>query len=167
MPAAGHDTQLTPIESAPRLLRIGEVAERTGASERALRYYEEIGLLAPAGHSPGGSRRYGEAEVARVMRIRELQSLLGMNLDEIRTVLAAEDRLDALRAAWHEHEDPESRRRILEKSTAISSTLRGEVAKKLERIEAFLAQLDERLARSDQLLEELDAASERPDRPGG
>src|SRR5271165_6759045 len=106
---------MSTLTTEGRLLRIGEMAERTGVSERTLRYYEELDLLVPAGHSPGGSRRYSELEVARVLRIRELQQLLGLNLDEIRTVLAAEDRLEALRAAWHEHQDPESRRRILTK----------------------------------------------------
>ena len=140
------------------MLRIGEMAERTGVSDRTLRYYEELGLLAPAGHSPGGSRRYSEHEVARVLRIRELQQLLGLNLDEIRNVLAAEDRLDALRAAWHEHDDPESRRRILTKGMEITTNLRDEVAGKLERIQSFLAELDERLARNRALKSELDAA---------
>ncbi|HMD46912.1 MAG TPA: MerR family transcriptional regulator [Acidimicrobiales bacterium] len=147
---------MSTLTTEGRLLRIGEMAERTGVSERTLRYYEEIGLLVPAGHSPGGSRRYGMAQVARVTRIRELQQLLGLNLEEIRTVLSAEDRLDALRAAWHEHEDLESRRRILAKGLEISTTLRQEVAAKLERIQAFLAQVDERLARNQQLTEELD-----------
>jgi DNA-binding transcriptional MerR regulator len=142
--------------SEPKLLRIGEMAERTGVSERTLRYYEELGLLEPAGHSPGGSRRYDEAQVARVLRIRELQQLLGLNLDEIRTVLSAEDRLDALRAAWQEHEDPSSRRRILTKGMEISTNLRDEVAGKLAQIQAFLAQVDERLARYQQLQAELD-----------
>ena len=140
------------------MLRIGEMAERTGVSDRTLRYYEELGLLAPAGHSPGGSRRYSEHEVARVLRIRELQQLLGLNLDEIRNVLAAEDRLDALRAAWQEHDDPGSRRRILTKGMEITTNLRDEVAGKLERIQSFLAELDERLARNRVLQAELDQA---------
>jgi DNA-binding transcriptional MerR regulator len=149
--------------SQTHLLRIGEMADRTGVSERALRYYEELGLLVPAGHSPGGSRRYSEAEVARVLRIRELQQLLGLNLDEIRTVLSSEDRLEALRTAWREHEDAASRRTILTKSMEITTNLRQEVAGKLDRIQGFLANLDERMARNAQLQGELDGAEERPD----
>jgi DNA-binding transcriptional MerR regulator len=142
--------------SETHMLRIGAMAERTAVSERTLRYYEELGLLVPAGHSPGGSRRYSELEVARVLRIRELQQLLGFNLDEIRTVLSAEDRLEALRAAWHEHQDPDSRRRILTKGLEINTDLREEVAGKLERIQAFLAEVDEQLARNLRLQAELD-----------
>ncbi|MFD4258419.1 MerR family transcriptional regulator [Streptomyces sp. NPDC058534] len=52
-------------------MRIGELARRTGVSERSLRYYEQQGLLA-AGRTPGGHRDYAEAAVDRVIRIQEL-----------------------------------------------------------------------------------------------
>jgi DNA-binding transcriptional MerR regulator len=52
-------------------MRIGELARRTGVSVRALRYYEEEGLL-PAERTPGGHREYPESAVARVRRIQEL-----------------------------------------------------------------------------------------------
>ncbi|MEV6638413.1 MerR family transcriptional regulator [Actinoplanes sp. NPDC051470] len=50
-------------------MRIGELAARTGASVRSLRYYEEQGLLS-AERDPAGRRRYAEAAVARVALIR-------------------------------------------------------------------------------------------------
>ncbi|CAL9440325.1 Mercuric resistance operon regulatory protein [Streptomyces sp. enrichment culture] len=52
-------------------MRIGELARRTGVSERSLRYYEKQGLLA-AERTPGGHREYPEAAVDRVVRIQEL-----------------------------------------------------------------------------------------------
>jgi DNA-binding transcriptional MerR regulator len=67
-------------------LRIGEAAARAAVSVRTLRYYEELGLLTPSAHSPGGARRYAEEDVARLARIRELKDLLGFDLDEVRTV---------------------------------------------------------------------------------
>ena len=82
-------------------LRIGEAAARAAVSVRTLRYYEELGLLTPSARSPGGARRYAEEDLARLARIRELKDLLGFNLDEVRTVLTAEDRLGDLRAAYH------------------------------------------------------------------
>ncbi|NGO72149.1 MerR family transcriptional regulator [Streptomyces boncukensis] len=54
-------------------MRIGELARRTGVTTRALRYYEEQGLLAPE-RSDSGQRRYAEAAVDRVRVIRELLS---------------------------------------------------------------------------------------------
>lgn len=52
-------------------MRIGELAQRTGASIRSVRYYEECGLLAPT-RSASGQRRYEEPDVARLTLIRQL-----------------------------------------------------------------------------------------------
>ncbi|WP_415949321.1 MerR family transcriptional regulator [Streptomyces sp. KLOTTS4A1] len=68
---------------------IGEVAHRTGVTERTLRYYEELGLLSPARDS-GGRRVYGPAEIDRLYRIRLLREL-GTPVAEL-----APDRTDLL-----------------------------------------------------------------------
>ena len=141
------------------LLRIGEAALRLGVSERALRYYEEIGLVVPAAHSPGGNRRYGEAELTRVRRIRELQDLMGLNLEEIRTVLTGEDRLEDLRARWQASDDAGERREVLEEVIELTAPLRDQVEAKRARLEGFLQELDEKLARYRSLL---DGLSELP-----
>jgi DNA-binding transcriptional MerR regulator len=52
-------------------MRVGELARRTGVSERSLRYYEQQGLLA-ADRTNGGHRDYPEAAVDRVVLIQEL-----------------------------------------------------------------------------------------------
>ncbi|MFJ3221142.1 MerR family transcriptional regulator [Kitasatospora sp. NPDC086801] len=52
-------------------MRIGELAGRTGVSERSLRYYEQQGLLA-ADRTAGGHRDYPERAVDRVVLIQEL-----------------------------------------------------------------------------------------------
>lgn len=52
-------------------MRIGELAERTGASPRSLRYYEEQGLLA-AERTSAGQRVYSDDSVKRVELIRLL-----------------------------------------------------------------------------------------------
>ncbi|MFG2000739.1 MerR family transcriptional regulator [Spirillospora sp. NPDC048911] len=52
-------------------MRIGELARRTGVSERSLRYYEQQGLLS-ADRTLGGHRDFPESAVDRVIRIQEL-----------------------------------------------------------------------------------------------
>jgi len=52
-------------------MRIGELARRTGVSERSLRYYEQQGLLT-ADRTDGGHRDYPDQAVDRVIRIQEL-----------------------------------------------------------------------------------------------
>ncbi|MFH9727822.1 MerR family transcriptional regulator [Streptomyces sp. NPDC017254] len=52
-------------------MRIGELARRSGVSDRSLRYYEAQGLLASE-RTPGGQREFGEWAVDRVIRIQAL-----------------------------------------------------------------------------------------------
>jgi len=135
------------------LLRIGEVAERLSVSERTLRYYEELGLVRPAAHSPGGSRRYSATELARVARIRELQALLGANLDEIGAFLAAEDHLEELRAEWRAGDGDKAA--LLAEAFRTVEALRAQVRARADRLAGFLGELDERAARYRSLAEEL------------
>ena len=126
--------------------RIGEVAEAAGVSTRTLRYYEELGLLSPAGHSPGGARRYSDGDLARVLRIRELQQLVGFNLDEIKTIVAAEARLDELRTEFKAGRSPEREREMVAEAIEINNRLREDMQAKVSRLETFLADLDARAA---------------------
>ena len=57
--------QLREADPTPRF-RIGEIAERTGLSMRSIRYYEESGLVTPAGRTEGGFRMYSETDVQRL-----------------------------------------------------------------------------------------------------
>ncbi|SEP50403.1 MerR family transcriptional regulator [Amycolatopsis saalfeldensis] len=66
-------------------MRIGEVAERAGVSVRALRYYEQQGLLA-ATRTNGGQRRYPEDAVTRVELIQQLYAA-GLSSPTIKDLL--------------------------------------------------------------------------------
>ena len=68
------------------VLSIGEVAERTGVSVSALRFYEAEGMVTPT-RSPGGQRRFARDVLRRVAFIRVAQRV-GLTLDEIRDALA-------------------------------------------------------------------------------
>jgi DNA-binding transcriptional MerR regulator len=130
-----------------RRLRIGEAAARSAVSVRTLRYYEELGLLTPSARSPGGARRYAEEDLTRLARIRELKDLLGFNLDEVRTVLTAEDRLGSLRAAYHAEDDQAAQRAIVAEALEINTRVQRAVQAKLERLAAFKGELEARAVR--------------------
>ncbi len=69
--------------------RIGQLARMAGVSERTLRHYDKIGLLAPAAvDALTGYRWYGVAELSRLERIRALQRL-GLPLRRIADLLDA------------------------------------------------------------------------------
>ncbi len=69
-------------------LRIGQIAKRSGASEKALRLYGERGLLPPCAHSPAGYRLYGPAALRRLMQIVVLKRS-GFSLAAIANLLNA------------------------------------------------------------------------------
>jgi len=64
-------------------LRISDVAERTGFSAATLRYYEQIGLVTPAGRTDAGYRVYDERALTRLGFIGRAKHL-GLALGEIR-----------------------------------------------------------------------------------
>ena len=66
------------------LIAIGELARRTGLASSALRYYERVGLLSPAGRA-GGRRHYGALSAERVALIQLYQDA-GFTLQEIRAL---------------------------------------------------------------------------------
>ena len=76
-------------------LKIGEVARRCGVSTRTLRYYEEVGLIAPVDSTEGGFRLYDSAVIDRVERIVRFKDVVHLSLDEIRRTLDDEDRVIA------------------------------------------------------------------------
>jgi len=77
-----------------RMLRIGEVAARSGCSPETIRHYEKLGLLAPPRRAPNGYREYGPDAVKRLGFIRNGRAL-GLDLDTIRELLELADQPDA------------------------------------------------------------------------
>ena len=148
-------------DSAPHL-RIGEAAQLAGVSTRTLRYYQELGLLIPSGKTAGGARRYSDADVARIQRIRHLQDLVGLDLNEIRTVLTAEDRLAAIRREWFEDQTPRSQAELLRECTAINAEVQATVRAKLDGLQEFLAGLEERADFYRQRARQLDTDTAEP-----
>jgi DNA-binding transcriptional MerR regulator len=95
-------------------MKIGDVAREVGTTTRTIRYYEEIGLLEPAGDRPaGGHRAYNAADVERLREILRLKDALGISLDELRDLVAAEDARALIRDEFRRTEDPERRVALL------------------------------------------------------
>lgn len=143
-------------QTGEQLLGIGAAAERAGVSQRALRYYQQLGLITPCGCTPGGLRRYSEADLERVARIRQLQDLLGLNLDEIAVVLRREDRMAEIRLAFHdEGTGLAERRELVGESLELQQDLRATVEAKRAGIEGFLADLDARISKTRAFYEQM------------
>ncbi len=121
----------------PNPLRIGDVARLVGTTPRTIRYYEEIGLLPEAPARPsGGHRTYTEAEVERLREVMRLKSLLGVTLEELGTLLSAEEARAAVRAELRREDvHPKRRRELLEQAL-------GHIDRQLALVEHRSAELE-------------------------
>jgi DNA-binding transcriptional MerR regulator len=119
-------------------VRISEVARAVGTTTRTIRYYEEIGLLPGSDDREHGAHRtYGEADVERLREVLQLKNLLGVSLDELKTLVEAEDARAALRAEWHSGDvEPNRRRQILDESL-------GHLERQLDLLRTRRAAIDE------------------------
>jgi DNA-binding transcriptional MerR regulator len=73
------------VNSSAQFLNPSEAAKRLGVSAKALRLYEQRGLIAPA-RTAAGWRAYGPQEMARVAEIAALREL-GLSLSHVARVL--------------------------------------------------------------------------------
>jgi len=68
------------------MLKVGDLAKRTGLTVRTLHHYDEIGLLKPSLKTDTGHRLYTHGDVARLQQIVSLRQL-GFSLEEIQSCL--------------------------------------------------------------------------------
>ena len=142
-------------------LRIGDVARAVGTTPRTIRYYEEIGLLPEAPARPSGQHRlYTDAEVERLRDVMRLKELLGVSLEELKTLLSVEQaRADVRAQLQREDVDPVRRRELLSEAL-------GHLDRQLELVRhraGELAKLETELCdtrkRVQRRIRELDAAA--------
>ena len=108
-------------------MRIGELAAKAGVSVRALRYYEEQGLLHST-RSPSGQRHYAETAVERVLLI---QMLYGAGLSS-RTIADLMPCVDAKVST------PESRARLAAERDRIDAQIE-ELTRTRDKLDTVIA----------------------------
>lgn len=139
--------------------RIEQVAARTGLTKRTLRYYEEIGLLAPPTRTEGGYRLYSEADVQQLERIKRLKGLLGFSLAEIRELAQAEEEREHVREVWAQETDPHLRLEWLSRAEELTQRQLRMVEEKMAGLEEMhtnvQARLDAYKQRRAELMEQL------------
>jgi MerR family transcriptional regulator, repressor of the yfmOP operon len=158
----GSNQPQPPTARSAANLRIGDVARLVGTTPRTIRYYEEIGLLAEApARASGQHRLYTDAEVEQLREVMRLKDLLGVSLEELKTLLTAEEARAEVRAQLRREDvDPVRRRELLSEAL-------GHIDRQLELVRhraAELGRLEEELSetrkRVRRKIRGLDAASE-------
>src|SRR5262249_604217 len=109
-------------ESAPAasLLPIGQVAREVGLTTRAIRYYEELGLLRPGVRVKGADRLFDAGDVQRLREIKRLREVIGFSLAEIAELLETDDMRAQLRQRFHGTSDAAARARVLREAHALA-----------------------------------------------
>ena len=128
-------------------LRIGEAASRSGVTPRTIRYYEELGLLPRSDREQGKHRTYTDAEIDRLRELTRLRDLLGLSLDELRSMVVAEDVRAEVRRRFQETESPREQRELLDTALPHLDTQLALVRRRLAELQELEADLVDRRKR--------------------
>jgi MerR family transcriptional regulator, repressor of the yfmOP operon len=144
-----------------RTYRIGELAERIGVTTRTIRYYEEIGLLAPSIRSKGEQRLYDESDVTRLQELLRLRDLLGLSLDELAALAEAEQARAALRDQWQNDPSDSEKAKIVMAAIPLVERQLKLVQTRQRRLSDFGKELSSRLDTLRRRLEEFQEGREQ------
>jgi DNA-binding transcriptional MerR regulator len=145
------------VSAATEQFRIGELARRVGSTPRAVRYYEELGLLPGHGRPRGGHRMYDVHDEDRLRELLHIKELLGLSLSELRTWSEAEAARAVLRERWTSSDsiEADTRRAILEEALPHIETQIALVASRRTALEELEDELTEKRRRMREILLEL------------
>jgi DNA-binding transcriptional MerR regulator len=150
--------------AAEPYLQIGEVAERTGVTQRTLRFYEEKGLLRPPTRLEGGFRLYSEDDVRRVEQIKRLQTLLGFTLADIKEMVEAEEVKLQLRQEYRREAEISDRKAKIAKAIEVTERQVAVIDQKLAALNEMKAHLEQKLATYHGWIGQLDEKAAAPAR---
>ncbi|HEX5224734.1 MAG TPA: MerR family transcriptional regulator [Solirubrobacteraceae bacterium] len=144
---------------APAGVRIGDVAREVGTTPRTIRYYEEMGLLPESGERPSGRHRlYTREEVERLREVIRLKELLGVTLEELKTLLSAEDARAEVRAQLRREDvDPARRRELLTEALGHIDRQLELVRHRAQELARLEGELSETRKRARRKIREIDA----------
>jgi DNA-binding transcriptional MerR regulator len=127
-----------------KTLTLKDMVRRSGNTPRTIRFYEEVGLLRPAGRTPGGHRLFAQSELEKLQLITDLR-LAGFSLDEIKTIFDLRRSGDGARQA-----------------SAEATRILGEKIDDLKRRLSALVQLRDEFASSVEVLQTACATCKEP-----
>lgn len=106
------------------MFSIGQLSKHTSVKVPTIRYYEQMGLLSPAGRTDGNQRRYGSRERERLAFIKHARDL-GFSIEAISALIALSEKPD----------------RSCSVATDIAKDQLADVRKKIERLKRLETEL--------------------------
>lgn len=149
-----------PTAPVAPLLRIQEVAADVGLTARTIRYYEELGLLKPAGRSEGSYRLYDADDLERLRFIKGLRDDAGFSLTEIGQLLEDEVARVRIRERFRSSADPGERRALVVDALVRVDRQVATLRTKIGRLEDMVGEAEGRRAHLTSHLAEIDAGQE-------
>jgi DNA-binding transcriptional MerR regulator len=143
-------------------MQIGEIAERTGLTQRTLRFYEERGLLQPATRLDGGFRLYTQDDLRRVERIASFRNVLKLSIPETKRMIEAEEAISEIGQQARQESDVEAKRQQLLQAVELLEREEHLLNEKIEQLQALGSEWRAKLERYRQRLEQLEHAEMVP-----
>jgi DNA-binding transcriptional MerR regulator len=128
--------------------KIDDVAKETGLTKRAIRYYEEIGLIKPPERSEKGTRLYTEENIEQLKRVIAAREVLGFSLQELQHFLTLKEKIESHRFEYRNASEQEEKRQELEH---VAANLRKQIdmleekMKKMTQFKKELEQMEQRI----------------------
>lgn len=155
---ATQESETPPADLHP----IGEVAKRVGLTARAIRYYEELGLLTPDVRVKGVPRLFSADDIQRLREIKRLREIAGFSLAELSELLDNEGLRAQIRARFKNTSRREDRIALMRNALDLASRRLAIIERKLDQLQAIHTAEREHIALIQSLLDaqERDATEE-------
>jgi len=137
------------------LLKIEEVAKRTGLTKRAIRYYEDIGLISAPERTQGGIRLYSEDNIEKINKILLVKEVLGFSLAELQQYMEFQSLIEQQKSEYRTSEDREARKLKLIEISQVLHKEKTMIDMKIKRMEQFKEELTETEKRVQKALDQL------------
>ena len=132
---------------------IGEVAKQVGLTARAIRYYEELGLLTPDVRVKGVPRLFSSDDIQRLREIKRLREIAGFSLAELSELLDNEGLRAQIRARFKNTSRPEDRIALMRDALDLAARRLAIIERKLEQLQAIRTAEREHIALIQSLLD--------------
>jgi MerR family transcriptional regulator, repressor of the yfmOP operon len=144
---------------------IGKVAKLVGLTARAIRYYEELGLLTPEVRVKGVPRLFTADDIQRLREIKRLREIAGFSLAELSELLDNEDLRAQLRERFQNTSRRADRVALMRDAIELASRRLAIIERKLSQLQGVRTAEIEHIALIRSLLEnqERDEEQETPD----
>ncbi|MDN4072416.1 MerR family transcriptional regulator [Fictibacillus terranigra] len=133
-------------------IKIDEAAKMTGITKRAIRYYEEIGLIQPPERSDGQVRLYTEEDIEQLKRVVDAKEVLGFSLQELQHFLSIKGRVLEHKVQYETSRDKTFKQSELEEIAAGLKEQRDMLEEKMEKMKSFQNELKDLIQKVESLL---------------